>query len=192
MFYRFYSDVLWSSTSTRDMIAILIAASRAQVPQTQVIETLRQVPALEYQEVVKQALWDLLVGEGDGFWQRRQRWDLWSFKALLNHDLKYRKCRMWWWWWWWWWWCGCVGGFVFTTMCKLPRIPPWKRCFSLKMYQEEQLNRKWFIYSRHSVAIQWWIYWPPRINLAILSPSLRSLHKHKEMPFSHALLNLYI
>lgn len=64
------------------MIAILTAASRAQVPQTQVIETLRQVPALEYQEVVKQALWDLLVGGGDGFWQRRQRCDLWSFKAL--------------------------------------------------------------------------------------------------------------
>ena len=60
------------------------------------------------------------------------------FMAPLNHDLKYRKCRMWWWWWWrrrrrrrrwWWWWCACVGGFVFTTMCKLPRIPPWETVF---------------------------------------------------------------
>ena len=43
----------------------------------------------------------------------------------------------------------CV--WAFTTMCKLPRIPPWNRCFSLKMYQEENISRKWCTFSCHSV-----------------------------------------
>ena len=61
-------------------------------------------------------------------------------KTLLNHDLNYRKCRT----------CDddvCVGVYNYV-MCKLPRIPPWNRCFSLKMYQEENIR---CTFSCHSV-----------------------------------------
>ncbi len=121
---------------------LLIAASRAQVPQTQVIETLRQVPALEYQEVVKQALLGSFGRRGMDFGRGDKDETCGVLKTLLNHDLNYRKCRT----------CDddvCV--WAFTTMCKLPRIPPWNRCFSLKMYQEENISRKWCTFSCHSV-----------------------------------------
>lgn len=73
------------------MITILIAASRAQVPQTQVIETLRQVPALEYQEVVKQALLGPFGRRaGMDFGRADKDATCGVLKTLLNHDLKYR------------------------------------------------------------------------------------------------------